>query len=99
MSLKVSVRLTPKASKDAVEGWAEDEQGRPYLKARVRAAPIEGAANAALEALLAKSLGLAKSAVQVDKGASARLKQVRIEAPWDELDLRARLGVPHTAKT
>ncbi|MFN3228491.1 MAG: DUF167 family protein [Asticcacaulis sp.] len=93
MSLKLSVRLTPKASKDAVEGWAEDEQGRPYLKVRVRAAPIEGAANAALEALLAKTLGLAKSAVQVDKGTTSRLKQVRIHAPWSEAELRARLGL------
>lgn len=99
MSLKLSVRLTPKAAKEALEGWASDEQGPPYLKVRVRAAPIEGAANAALEALLAKALGLPKSAIQVEKGATSRLKQVRIEAPWDESGLRARLDAPHTAKT
>ena len=74
------MRLTPKAAKDAVEGWAEDEQGRRYLKVRVRAAPIEGRANEALIALLAKTLDLPKSRLRLVAGDTARLKRVEIDA-------------------
>lgn len=49
------------------------------MKARVRAAPEKGEANAALEALLAKALGLPKSHVRVARGGKARLKTVEIE--------------------
>ena len=45
----------------------------------MRAAPEDGKANAALEALLAKTLGIAKSKVRVARGATARLKSVEID--------------------
>lgn len=48
------------------------------LAARVRAAPSDGAANAALTALLAKTLRLPKSAVTLVAGDSARLKRLHI---------------------
>ncbi len=48
------------------------------LLARVRAVPDEGEANRALCELLAKTLRVPKSAVDVIAGATARLKQVRI---------------------
>jgi uncharacterized protein YggU (UPF0235/DUF167 family) len=53
------------------------------LKARVRAAPEKGEANAALEKLLAKALGVAKSKVKVARGTTARLKTVEIEGVSD----------------
>ena len=86
----LAVRLTPRAKTDAVEVWAEDEAGRPFLKVRVRAQPIEGRANAALEALLAEALSVPKSAVAVAKGGQSRLKQVRVEG-LTEAEIRARL--------
>jgi uncharacterized protein YggU (UPF0235/DUF167 family) len=52
--------------------------GRPVLTVRVRAAPVEGEANAALEALLAKALGVKRSAVRVARGGQSRLKAVEI---------------------
>jgi uncharacterized protein len=48
------------------------------LKVRVRAAPSEGEANAALMKLIAKSLGVAVRDVSLVAGASARLKHLRI---------------------
>jgi hypothetical protein len=79
------VRLTPSGGADRIEGVALDAAGEPYVKARVRAAPEKGQANEALEALLAKALGVAKSQVQVTRGASARMKQVTVA----ELDAAA----------
>lgn len=77
---ELRVRATPNAGKDAVEGPAADASGQRYLKVRVRAAPENGEANAAVEALLAKALGVPKSSVSVARGQTQRLKTLRIEA-------------------
>lgn len=87
------MRLTPRGGADRVDGWGRDDAGRLFLKVRVRAAPVEGEANAALESLLAKRLGLPKSAVRVERGATQRLKQVEIDG-LDEAALHAALGAP-----
>ena len=50
--LDLFVRLTPKAATDALQGFATAADGSVHLKARVRAVPEKGAANAALEKLL-----------------------------------------------
>lgn len=75
----MSVRLTPKGGADRIDGWAEDAAGRRLLKARVRAAPEAGAANAALELLLAEALGLPRSGVRIVAGRASRLKAVEID--------------------
>lgn len=73
------MRLTPSGGADRIDGRAEDSDGRPYLKVRVRAPPEDGKANTALEALIAKAFGVAKGKVSVARGATARLKMVEIE--------------------
>ncbi len=73
----VPVRLTPKSSRDEIAG-VEEFDGEAVLKARVRALPEDGRANAALEKLMAKWLGLPASSVEVVHGAKSRLKQVAI---------------------
>ena len=75
---ELRVRAQPNASKDAVEGLGEEASGQRYLKVRVRAVPEKGKANAAIEALLARALGVPKSAVSVEKGETRRIKTVRI---------------------
>lgn len=76
--LDLYVRLTPKSSKDELGGVEASADGKIYLKARVRAVPEKGAANTALEKLVAKSLGVPATTVQVVAGGTARLKTVRI---------------------
>jgi uncharacterized protein YggU (UPF0235/DUF167 family) len=76
---RLRVRLTPKSSADRIEGAGADADGAAYLKVRVRAAPEHGAANAALEALIAKRVGAPRTKVRVAKGASARVKIVEID--------------------
>jgi uncharacterized protein len=72
------VRLTPKGGRDAVDGIEQLSDGRSVLKIRVRAAPSEGEANAALIRLLAKTMGVAPREVDLIAGAAARLKRLRI---------------------
>lgn len=72
------VRLTPKGGRDAVEGWQQASDGSEHLKARVRAVPEDGKANAALIALLASELAIPKSAIRIAAGATSRLKRVEI---------------------
>ncbi|MDQ0325639.1 uncharacterized protein (TIGR00251 family) [Rhodopseudomonas julia] len=83
--LLLSVRLTPKAAKDALEGVEELADGRAVIKARVRAVPEKGAANKALENLVAKVLGVPKSAVSVASGGTSRVKVLRLAGDPDEL--------------
>ncbi len=88
------VRLTPKSSADALEGSAEAADGSIHLKARVRAVPEKGAANAALEKLLAKALGVPALAVSVVAGGTARLKTVRVIGdPAALAEAAGRLGI------
>jgi uncharacterized protein len=72
------VRLTPRGGCDAIDGIEPLADGRRVLKVRVRAAASEGAANAALIALIAKALGVAQRDVRLVVGAAARVKRVRV---------------------
>jgi len=74
------VRLTPRSSRDALGPPEETADGRRHLCARVRAVPEKGAANAALERLLAEVLGLPRSRVRIIAGQSARQKTVHVDA-------------------
>jgi len=77
-ALLLDVRLTPKGGRDALDGIAALADCRSVLKARVRAAPHEGAANAALTRLLATAAGVPTSQVTIVGGATARVKRIRI---------------------
>ncbi|MEI9891642.1 MAG: DUF167 family protein [Caulobacteraceae bacterium] len=89
--MRLTVRLTPRGGRDAIEGFSEDAAGRPVLKVRVAAPPVEGEANAALIKLIAKALGAPRSAVRLVSGETARLKLLEIDG-LDEAEARRRLG-------
>lgn len=91
--MRLAVRVTPKGGRNMIDGWAADADGRPYLKLRVSAPPADGAANAAVLALLAKSLGRPKSSVRLISGETARLKLIEID-DFDERALFALVGSP-----
>lgn len=88
--LRLAVRLTPRGGRDALDGVETLADGKTVLKIRVRAAPTEGEANAALIALLAKLTGLPKSRVALVSGASSRIKTVTLSG--DGAALQARLA-------
>ncbi|MGO4410314.1 MULTISPECIES: DUF167 family protein [unclassified Brevundimonas] len=92
MIARLAIKLTPRAASDRIDGWDVDPDGRPVLKVRVRAQPVEGEANAALIAFLAKALGVPKRAVTLSRGGQSRLKMIEIEG-LDEAGVRDRLSV------
>lgn len=75
----VTVRLTPKGGRDAIDGVEQMSDGRAVLKVRVRALPSEGAANAALVKVIAGALKVAPKSVELLSGATARIKRLKIE--------------------
>jgi uncharacterized protein len=77
-SVTVTVRLTPKGGRDALDGIEQIADGTCVLKVRVRAAPVEGAANDALVRLIAKAGEVPPSRVAIAAGASSRVKRVMI---------------------
>jgi uncharacterized protein len=91
--IRLRVKVQPKARHEGVAGVMADG-GKPdswgsALKLSVGAPPEDGKANAAVIALLAESLGVAKSAISVVGGATNRRKLVEIRG--DATGLRAAL--------
>jgi uncharacterized protein len=72
-SVSFSVRVTPRASRDAIEG-----EYQAALKVRLAAPPIEDRANDALRRLLATSLNVPVSAVRIVGGEKSRNKRVSV---------------------
>jgi len=72
--VRLALRLTPRAAKNGVDGIVQDADGRPLLKLRLVAPPVEGAANQALIAFLAKSLSLRKADISIRSGETSRIK-------------------------
>ncbi len=84
-AIVLAVRLTPKGGRDQIDGIGSLADGRQIASMRVRAVAEDGAANAALVALLAKTFGRPTSAVTILAGTTARIKQVRINGDPKEL--------------
>lgn len=72
-ALVLTVKVQPGAKSDAVAGV----QGGA-LKVRLRAPAIEGRANEALRVFLADCFQTSKSRVEILRGQTGRLKQVRL---------------------
>ncbi len=94
--ITVSLRVTPRGGRDAIEGIDKLGDGRAVLKVRVRAIADDGEANRAVLKLLAKTLRVPQASVRIASGATSRLKQVEISG--DAAVLREKLGAACEAK-
>lgn len=83
--LLLTVRLTPRGGRDRFEGVVADSDGRPAIKVRVSAPPVDGAANVALIKLLTKSLGVSKSKIRFVSGETARIKRLHVMGDASDL--------------
>ena len=75
----LEVRVTPRGGRNAVEGLRADADGAPAVAVRVAAAPVDGTANDAVEAVVARWLGVPARDVEVTAGLAARDKRLRID--------------------
>jgi uncharacterized protein (TIGR00251 family) len=73
----LAVRVSPKASRDGIDGLADTSQG-PAVQVRVRAVPSEGEANTAVAAVVARWLGVPGRTVAVARGHKSRVKTLEI---------------------
>lgn len=85
---RLAVKVSPKASRNAINGWLGDA-----LKISVTVAPERGKANTAVEALLAEALDVAKGCVSVVGGHTQSRKLIEITG-LDGEELRSRLPSP-----
>ena len=81
----LSIRLQPRARRDEVVG----ERGGAIV-IRVVAPPVDGKANAALCAFVARAAGVSPSQVSVVRGQTSRDKVVRVDGV-SALTVRERL--------
>jgi len=86
--VKLHLKVVPKSSADRIAGWMGDA-----LKVCVTAAPERGKANEAVQALLARNLGLKRGQVRVVAGHGAARKVVEIDG-LTEAEVRRRLTLP-----
>ncbi|HVO01600.1 MAG TPA: DUF167 domain-containing protein [Candidatus Cybelea sp.] len=75
--VRLRLKVQPKARRQRIDGLAPDPEG-VALRVAVAAPPEDGKANAAVIALLADELGVAKAAISVVNGAADRRKLVEI---------------------
>jgi len=73
-AVSFAVRVSPRASRNAIEG---EHQGA--LKVRVTAPPVDDRANDAVRSLLAERLNVPISAVRIVSGEKGKTKRIEIE--------------------
>jgi uncharacterized protein len=82
-STVLTVRAAPRAGRTTIAGWQPpgltSERASPTLLVKLAAAPVDGAANDALIALLAKALDLPQRAIRIVSGERSRNKRVEID--------------------
>ncbi len=76
--VRVRLRLTPRAARNAIEGVDRDAAGRWRLRVRVTAVAEKGRANAAMIKLLAKAWAVPAGSIRITAGATDRNKTVLV---------------------
>jgi uncharacterized protein len=84
---RIHLRVQPRASRDELAGATGD-----FVRVRLTAPPVDGAANAALVRFLADRLDLTRSAVTLVSGHTNRMKIAEVAGLSPE-EVARRLGV------
>jgi uncharacterized protein (TIGR00251 family) len=78
-SARITVRVQPNAKRNEIVRLEDD-----VLYLRIAAPPVKGKANAALLAFLSDILGVSKSHLSIQKGATSRIKVIAVEGMSQE---------------
>jgi uncharacterized protein (TIGR00251 family) len=84
----ICVRVSPNAGKTAIKGVHDGA-----IKIGLAAPPVDGAANSALIAYLAKKLKVKKKSITIVSGQSSKNKKVRIDENVDKVFMAEQLGL------
>lgn len=76
--VRLAVRVVPRGRGNGVDGIVQDADGRPLLKLKLAAPPVDGAANAALIAFMADTLSLRKADITIRSGETGRIKLLHL---------------------
>lgn len=95
--VSIALRVTPRGGVDRIDGLETLANGRNVVKVRVRAIAEGGEANRAVTELLAKALGVRKSSVRLQAGATSRLKQIAVDGDPRQLGERLKYLVTAAA--
>ncbi len=82
--------MQPASRRNGILGLVEIAEGQWALKIALTAPPVDGKANTALIALLAKTFGLAKRDVEIEHGQSERVKRILLCGDSETLVRRAK---------
>ena len=85
--IRIRVRVQSRASKTEIAGLHGNA-----VKVRLAAPPVEGAANEALVRFIARHLGVPRSAVRIESGATGRSKILEVDG-IDLADGKRLLGI------
>lgn len=88
--LLLSLRVTPNAGRDCIDGVETRDDGSTVLRVRVAAVPDKGKANAAVIALLAKKMRLAKSDFTLVAGETSRYKTLSVRGDLSSLQVKIK---------
>ena len=88
------VRVMPRASRTAVVGVLGDGKDAA-VKIALQAPPVEGRANAALIEYLAEMLGVARSAIAIANGETARTKRIVVKGQ-DAMEVATAIAIALT---
>ena len=82
----LTIYVKPNARENTIIKWVDEDT----IKVSLTAAPEKGKANKALIDFLSKEWGIAKSDIEITRGAIARIKQLTIADKHLEKILRSR---------
>jgi hypothetical protein len=86
LTIKLPLKVVPGSSQDCIAGWLGDT-----LKVRVRAPAERGRANAAVEQIIAKALGVPQARVRIVAGMTSARKVIEISG-LSKPEIRHRLA-------
>jgi uncharacterized protein len=90
--VRLTVKVTPRGGRDALDGAETVADGRAVLKLRVKSPPHDGAANEAVRRLVATLAGRPPSAVRLEAGGASRVKTLAVDGDAAEIEAALALA-------